>query len=106
LGQLTAPAARTRAADLPGSAQVGRWQSLSLTPEETSMLDFIKTFRADEDGVVTVDWVVLTAAMVGLAIAVAVVIRSGSAGMSNNLSNELTSTAVSNIGPWMNNLIR
>ena len=70
------------------------------------MLDFIKTFRADEDGVVTVDWVVLTAAMVGLAIAVAVIIRSGSAGMSNNLSNELTSTAVSSIGPWMNNLIR
>ena len=30
------------------------------------MFDFIKTFRADEDGAVTVDWVVLTAAIVGL----------------------------------------
>ena len=29
------------------------------------MLNFIKTFRADEDGAVTVDWVVLTAAIVG-----------------------------------------
>ena len=28
------------------------------------MLNFIKNFRADEDGAVTVDWVVLTAAMV------------------------------------------
>ena len=33
------------------------------------MLNFIKTFRADEDGAVTVDWVVLTAAVVGMAIA-------------------------------------
>lgn len=33
------------------------------------MLDFIKTFYADEDGAVTVDWVVLTAAVVGLGIA-------------------------------------
>ena len=29
----------------------------------------IKTFAADESGAVTVDWVVLTAAVVGLAIA-------------------------------------
>ncbi len=33
------------------------------------MINFIKTFRDDEDGAVTVDWVVLTAAVVGLAIA-------------------------------------
>ena len=33
------------------------------------MIKFIKTFRKDEDGAVTVDWVVLTAAVVGLAIA-------------------------------------
>ena len=36
-------------------------------------MDFIariKTFAQDEDGAVTVDWVVLTAAIVGLAIAV------------------------------------
>jgi len=32
------------------------------------MIKFIKTFRNDEDGAVTVDWVVLTAAVVGLAI--------------------------------------
>ena len=33
------------------------------------MINFLKTFRNDEDGAVTVDWVVLTAAVVGLAIA-------------------------------------
>ncbi|MCB1333296.1 MAG: hypothetical protein KDK26_06500 [Roseivivax sp.] len=33
------------------------------------MIKFVKNFRKDEDGAVTVDWVVLTAAVVGLAIA-------------------------------------
>tara|TARA_R110002049_G_scaffold23781_6_gene84637 strand:- start:20673 stop:20843 length:171 start_codon:yes stop_codon:yes gene_type:complete len=33
------------------------------------MMNFIKNFRKDEDGAVTVDWVVLTAAVVGLAVA-------------------------------------
>ncbi|MGY3437703.1 MULTISPECIES: Flp family type IVb pilin [unclassified Marinovum] len=33
------------------------------------MLKFINKFRQDENGAVTVDWVVLTAAIVGLAIA-------------------------------------
>jgi|TARA_R110002012_G_scaffold53248_2_gene137058 Flp pilus assembly pilin Flp len=32
------------------------------------MMNFIKNFRKDEDGAVTVDWVVLTAAIVGLAV--------------------------------------
>ncbi|MFT7595034.1 MAG: Flp pilus assembly pilin Flp [Paracoccaceae bacterium] len=31
------------------------------------MMNFIKNFRKDEDGAVTVDWVVLTAAVVALA---------------------------------------
>ena len=33
------------------------------------MMKFIANFRKDEDGAVTVDWVVLTAAVVGLAVA-------------------------------------
>ncbi|WP_198549985.1 hypothetical protein [Mameliella alba] len=33
------------------------------------MINFIKSFRKDENGAVTVDWVVLTAAVVGLAVA-------------------------------------
>lgn len=39
------------------------------------MINFIKNFRNDEDGAVTVDWVVLTAAVVGLAIAAFTVIE-------------------------------
>ena len=34
---------------------------------DTTMMKFIKNFRKDEDGAVTVDWVVLTAAVVALA---------------------------------------
>lgn len=32
------------------------------------MIKFIKNFRKDEEGAVTVDWVVLTAAIVGWAL--------------------------------------
>ena len=34
------------------------------------LLNIFKTFRNDEDGAVTVDWVVLTAAIVGLGLVV------------------------------------
>lgn len=37
----------------------------------------IKSFAADESGAVTVDWVVLTAAIVGLGIAVIASVRGG-----------------------------
>ena len=36
-----------------------------------------KTFKNDEDGAVTVDWVVLTAALVGLGLAVLSIISGG-----------------------------
>ncbi|MCK4713426.1 MAG: hypothetical protein KAT26_11165 [Marinosulfonomonas sp.] len=39
------------------------------------MLNMIKNFAADESGAVTVDWVVLTAAVVGLGLAVIAVLR-------------------------------
>jgi len=41
------------------------------------MMKFIKNFRNDEDGAVTVDWVVLTAAVVGLAVAAYTSIETG-----------------------------
>ncbi|MBU2960866.1 hypothetical protein KO516_08570 [Citreicella sp. C3M06] len=47
------------------------------------MLNFIKTFRADEDGAVTVDWVVLTAAVVAMAIGAYTTIRDNSDNMIN-----------------------
>ena len=45
------------------------------------MMKFLKAFRNEEDGAVTVDWVVLTAAVVGLAIAAYSTIESSA----NNL---------------------
>lgn len=41
------------------------------------MINFIKNFSNDEDGAVTVDWVVLTAAVVGLAVAAYGSIKDG-----------------------------
>ncbi len=41
------------------------------------MIDYIASFLDSEDGAVTVDWVVLTAAVVGLAIAAYASIEDG-----------------------------
>ena len=54
------------------------------------MFDFIKTFRADEDGAVTVDWVVLTAAIVGLGIAVLASVKTGATSMGDKIETELS----------------
>jgi Flp pilus assembly pilin Flp len=45
------------------------------------MMNFLNTFRKDEDGAVTVDWVVLTAAVVGLAIAAYTTIETNANGL-------------------------
>ena len=54
------------------------------------MTNFIKNFAQDENGAVTVDWVVLTAAVVGLAVAAYSSIETGA----SNLT-ELTNTTMS-----------
>lgn len=61
------------------------------------MLDFIKTFRADEDGAVTVDWVVLTAAIVGLGIAVILAVRTGTVDMASDIGTTLSTAVVPTI---------
>ena len=45
------------------------------------MIKFIKNFRKDEDGAVTVDWVVLTAAVVALAGAAYTSIQTGASNL-------------------------
>lgn len=50
----------------------------------------MKKFAKDESGAVTVDWVVLTAAIVGIAIAVVAVIRGGVNATATEISNALT----------------
>jgi Flp pilus assembly pilin Flp len=54
------------------------------------MLNYLKTFRTDEDGAVTVDWVVLTAAIVGLGIAVMAVVKPAAQGLATEIATELS----------------
>ena len=61
------------------------------------MLNYIKTFTADEDGAVTVDWVVLTAAVVGLGIAVAAAVKTGAEDMGTDIGNSLASASIRSI---------
>lgn len=58
------------------------------------MTQFIKRFRRNEDGAVTVDWVVLTAAIVGLAIAVIALVAAGATDKSSGLGAHLSSQSI------------
>ncbi|MAC79872.1 MAG: hypothetical protein CML66_17620 [Rhodobacteraceae bacterium] len=51
------------------------------------MIKFIKNFRKDENGAVTVDWVVLTAAVVALAGAAYTAIDSGATNLTTETGN-------------------
>ncbi len=53
------------------------------------MMNFIKNFRKDEDGAVTVDWVVLTAAIVGLAVAAFTTIDSNTDALIGQIEGDL-----------------
>lgn len=49
----------------------------------------LKAFTNDESGAITVDWVVLTAAIVGIAIAVITLISGGIQDAANGINDEL-----------------
>jgi Flp pilus assembly pilin Flp len=53
------------------------------------MMNFFKNFRKSEAGAVTVDWVVLTAAVVGLAVAAYTSIETGSSKLTADTSTFL-----------------
>ena len=53
------------------------------------MLNFIKNFRNDEDGAVTVDWVVLTAAVVLLGALVGGFVKDGASVLSAQIGTEM-----------------
>ncbi|MEM8537915.1 MAG: hypothetical protein AAGF56_08645 [Pseudomonadota bacterium] len=53
------------------------------------MLNFIKNFRDEEDGAVTVDFVVLTAAIVVLGLAVGTAISNGAEELANDIETSL-----------------
>jgi len=58
------------------------------------MIKFIKNFRKDEDGAVTVDWVVLTAAIVGLAAVAYTQIGDGVDSIASNVESALSGVTV------------
>ncbi|AWD21232.1 Flp family type IVb pilin [Fuscovulum blasticum] len=53
------------------------------------LLNIMKRFQKDEDGAVTVDWVVLTAAVVGLGIIVLAAIKPAISGLSASIATEI-----------------
>jgi hypothetical protein len=58
--------------------------------EEHAMIKSIGNFCADEEGAVTVDWVVITAAVVGLAVAAHTTIKSGATDLTGKTGSFLT----------------
>ena len=62
------------------------------------MFDLVKNFKNDESGAVTVDWVVLTAAVVGLAIGVMATITSNTDTLSANIANAISQQTVNTTG--------
>ena len=57
-------------------------------------MKLFNTFLKDESGAVTVGWVVLTAAIVGLGIAVLTSVGGGTTTLANTVSGELAGTSV------------
>jgi len=56
------------------------------------LFKFAKNFARDEDGAVTVDWVVLTAAIVGLGIAVISTVAGGVGDLGDDIAAALDGT--------------
>jgi hypothetical protein len=69
---------------------------------ERKMTALIKTFLASESGAVTVDWVVLTAAMVGLGMATLMVVSNGLENLAWNVHSTLWNMAP-NTNPFATN---
>jgi len=55
------------------------------------MMKFIKNFRKDENGAVTVDYVVLTAAVIGMAVAAYSSIQGGATTLTSDTATFLDS---------------
>ncbi len=58
------------------------------------IINLIKNFHNDESGAVTVDWVVLTAAIVGLGLAVVASVSGGVNSLGESISAAVSTTTV------------
>ncbi len=57
------------------------------------MLDWFKRISRDEDGAITVEWIVLTAAMVGIAVAMVTMTGDHLIAMEDKASTQISSLA-------------
>lgn len=60
------------------------------------LLNIFKSFKNDESGAVTVDWVVLTAAVVGLGIIIATTMGQSIQGAATTVAGDITTQANNN----------
>ena len=60
------------------------------------MIKFIKKFRKEEEGAVTVDWVVLTAAIVGLGVAAVATVSDGVDTLATSIKEGVSTKTVDN----------
>ena len=58
-----------------------------------NLLNTFKNFKNDESGAVTVDWVVLTAAIVGLGLVVMTTVGGGIEGLSTKVAADIGDNA-------------
>jgi Flp pilus assembly pilin Flp len=58
------------------------------------LFNFARRFVKDESGAVTVDWVVLTAAIVGLATAIILLVQGGATDLATDISGALAGLTV------------
>ena len=59
------------------------------------LFKLVKNFRNDEEGAVTVDWVVLTAAVVGLGVAALAAVKGGTGTLTTAISAHLAGQSIS-----------
>jgi len=63
----------------------------------TSVPLILRKFCADDQGAVTTDWVVLTAAIVGLGIGAAAVVRTGTSALGGDIQTSLSGSTVASL---------
>ena len=63
-----------------------------------NLLNIFKSFKNDEAGAVTVDWVVLTAAIVGLGLVVMTSVGNGIDAMGDTIATDLSTKTAAGAG--------
>ena len=61
-------------------------------------LNLFKAFKSDESGAVTVDWVVLTAAIVGLGMVVMTTVGGGIESLGGEIVTDLSNQSINGYG--------